>query len=204
METNEYTVTTREGYMGATAWDGCNSHRHLYGASLSKAIREEIRRNKIKGITVSSETYSGGQSLKIKMKVSEEDFIPFDEYRAKKLECINFAQFGDWFWHKGRRISCWDCSNLPDEERYALYDACIKEHYDRLHNLDRYGEDLLPRRLDLYRDRLAPQFLKKFELVRKIVDSFNYDESNSMVDYHDRGFYETYTIVPKKPQKEVE
>ena len=35
-----YTVTTRDGYLGAIAWDGSNAHKGLYGAELSKALRQ--------------------------------------------------------------------------------------------------------------------------------------------------------------------
>ena len=201
-----YSVKETEGYMGAGGWEGCNSSRKgLYGAGLSKAIREEFRKNGIKGATISCETYPGGQSVRIKLKVSEDDYVPFEEYRLKKWECINFIQFGDSFDYHGRKIDAWSCSHLPIKGRYSLYEKCLVEHYRKIHELDpKYGLDIDKRYLGLYEDRLSQAFLDKVRFVKKIVDSFNYDCSNAMVDYHDKGFCDTYTLIPaKKAKKEA-
>lgn len=60
---NELGGTISEGYLGATRWDGNKSGKYLYGAELSKAIREELKAQGIKGVSVSCKTYSGGQSI---------------------------------------------------------------------------------------------------------------------------------------------
>ena len=35
----------------------------------------------------------------------------------------------------------------------------------------------------------------KLKKVKEIVSSFNYDRSDTMVDYYDRGFYDFYNCV---------
>ena len=77
---NELGGVVSDGYMGALRWDGNKSNQHLYGSDLSKAIREELKRQGIKGVSVSCKTFSGGQKLTIKVKATAADFIGRDEY----------------------------------------------------------------------------------------------------------------------------
>ena len=42
------------------------------------------------------------------------------------------------------------------------------------------------------------QFWDRWEAMTKIISSFNYDKSESMVDYFDVGFYERWEILPAK------
>ena len=56
------------------------------------------------------------------------------------------------------------------------------EHYD--YCLENDAEDIL--------NEKGKAKLKK---VKEIVSSFNYDRSDTMVDYYDRGFYDFYNCV---------
>ena len=77
---NELGGTISEGYLGATRWDGNKSGKHLHGAELSKAVREELKAQGIKGVTVSCKTYSGGQSVRVRVNDTATDFVSRDEY----------------------------------------------------------------------------------------------------------------------------
>jgi len=47
---------------------------------------------------------------------------------------------------------------------------------------------------DDYKDVFSPNFRNKLKLIKQVVDSFNYNDSNAMVDYFNRGFYEDYYL----------
>lgn len=79
-EGNDKVVT--DGYLGATAVYGAKSQEHLQGSDLSAAIREDIKRSGIKGVTISCKTYAGGQSITATIKTTEADMVSLDEYKA--------------------------------------------------------------------------------------------------------------------------
>lgn len=203
---SDYTITTKDGYMGAIAWDGSNSKKHLYGAELSKAIRADFKKCNIKGVTISSKTYSGGQSIIINITPTGNDFISYDDYYKSKMENIYFGRFGFWLrdpeTHKDYQSEYLHLE--PQEVQDRIYKAAVKEYYesflqgsdlnkhifDGTKNEEFYGKS--------YTDIFQPAFLEKLQLIKKIVDSYNYDDSNSMVDYFNRGFYESYYLKPLK------
>lgn len=71
-----------------------NSGKYLYGAELSKAIREELKRQGIKGVSVSCKTFTGGQRITVKVKAVADDFAKatgdrYSEAFRSKLSRIN-------------------------------------------------------------------------------------------------------------------
>lgn len=199
MEKTTYEVTSKEGYLGARAWTGSN-YRRLYGAELSKVLRAEFKKNSLKGVTVSCKTYTGGQSVSIKFKPQKADFIPLEDYLDKKLSNgINFFQFvSSWIDYHGARLTAEDCYRLPEGEKNQLYVQLCLEHYNKVFEPSTHGTTLvLSRNRECkFHDVFTPAYLKKLLFVKTIVDSFNYDESNSMADYYDTGFYTKYYVVP--------
>ena len=188
-----YTVTTRPGYMGAIAWDGSNAKRGLYGAELSAAIRQAFKTVGLHGVTVSCKTYSGGQNVGIKVKATAADYISLDEFVAG-AKWTDFTRVG-WVYDYdiGRDVLTdsaynWDSDKIERQTKALATDEW--KHYTS------QAVDFSYRDAANYRI-FTPAFVEKLQLIRKIMDSFNYDDSNSMVDYFDRGFYETFQIVPE-------
>ena len=198
----QYYCETKEGYMGATAWDGNNSRRGLYGANLTKAIRAEFKKCNIKGVTISQKTYTGGQSVCITVTPTTADILSYDEYYKNKMEhrCYRnlIYQFHDT--KTDRWIESCDIEYMPEEEQDRLYGLAVKATYKfhtsgcDLNEHFFHGDETEIFYGRSYADIFTPQFLDKLRLVKSIVDSFNYDNSNSMVDYFDRGFYEHYKL----------
>lgn len=120
---NELGGTISEGYLGATRWDGNKSGKYLYGAELSKAIREELKAQGIKGVSVSCKTFSGGQHITVKVKTMADDF----------------------------------------------------------------AEDTA--------DGYTEAFRAKLDRINAVLDAYNYDDTNSMVDYFDTNFYRTIKVM---------
>ena len=189
---DKFTVKKSEGY-GGCRWDGSNAHKHLYGADLSKAIREAFKECKIKGVTVRAKTYTGGQSITISIKTTEQDFISFEEYKKECMKRMDFERF-NYYYDENRNHYYWTkLYDMPREKSEHLYEMAIKNTYETYIK----GRQLNEHFFDKY-ECFSESFKVKLNMIKKVVDSFNYDDSNAMIDYFDRGFYESYEIKPMK------
>lgn len=171
------------GYMGVERWDGYKSGKHLYGADLSKAIRADIKAHGIKGVSVRVHTYSMGQSLTITVKASDDDFIPFDEWK-KEQNIYNVAAFDHVALDENynERIHVEQYFTLSEEEKERILELNARLAYYAERNSPSWE----------YTDRFTtptPDFREKIEKVNAIVNTYRYDDSNSMVDYFDTNFY---------------
>ena len=186
----DYTVTTNEGYMGTTEWTGCNRDKVSY-TDLPKAIREAFKKCGIKGVTVRRHSYSGGQSLYFTITLADRDLLDMNEF-IKQSSLFDFSSCNtiqdpdnDW-----RPMMIYDAEKMPIEEQNRLIVAHAKAKYERIadgsYNLNQYYID--------EEKVFTDQFKAKFHKIRQIVDSFNHDDTNSMVDYFDRDFYEHYKL----------
>lgn len=177
-----------DGYMGALRWDGNKSNQHLYGSDLSKAIREELKRHGIKGVSVSCKTYSGGQSVRVKVAASTADYISREEYTASYR--INDA--GHWLTTEdGQSISRDTWYTLDgDEQRRTLASHARREYdYSTTHSID-----INYYHIDNYTE-YTEAFRAKLHKINAVLDTFHYDDSNGMVDYFDTNFYRDITVV---------
>ena len=176
--------------MGGIAWEGNHSNEPLYGASLTKALREAFKKCGIKGVTVRSHSYSGGQSVYITITPFDGDLLTLDEY-VKASSLFDFHSCGyvrdpenDY-----REVLLQTAENGPKEEYDRLLRAVAKNYYDRVVE----GNSINERYFDEEKI-FTDQFKKRLLAIKRIVDSYNYDDSNSMVDYFNRGFYEHYRL----------
>jgi hypothetical protein len=180
--------TVSDGYLGAVRWDGVKSHQHLYGADLSAAIRKDLKTAGVKGASVSVKSYTGGQSITVRVKLSADDFISEDEFVSE------YRIKGNQYWietgEPGGSIHCdkfWAASATEQEKirvaaaRYAYKRATTTEY-------------------DCYRASRAVAVNQKaaarLALIQDIVESYNYDDSNGMVDYFDTNFYWSMELIP--------
>ena len=185
---NELGGTISDGYLGATRWDGNKSGKYLHGAELSKAIREELKRQGIKGVSVSCKTYSGGQSVRVKVAASTADYISREEYTASYR--INDA--GHWLTTEdGQSISRDTWYTLDgDEQRRTLASHARREYdYSTTHSID-----INYYHIDNYTE-YTEAFRAKLHKINAVLDTYHYDDSNSMVDYFDTNFYRNITVV---------
>lgn len=174
-----------EGYMGATRWDGNKSGKFLYGSELSAAIRAEFKAAGLKGVTISSKTYSGGQSILVKCKFTPEDMVDFEEF----YDSFSYSDLPFWVNFNG--------SSYPKEAFIAMCDG----HYDE------YMRVIAAEQYNHYAARgfevngpgaylktyaaFTEAFKAKLQKICAIVNSYNYNDSNGMVDYFDTNFYAT-------------
>lgn len=189
-EPPKYEITTHDGYMGAIAWKGNNSGKFLYGSELSQAIRDAIKGDGIKGVTVSVKTFSLGQEIRLTFRAEKSDFVPLDDY----ISATNLFDFKVGPWIKdtdaGKDILTDDACSWDSDKINRVHQALAEQDYNRYTD---GTHQLNPYHIDDYK-MFRPAFLKKIHRVRLIMNSFNHDDSNSMVDYFDRGFYEEINV----------
>lgn len=169
-----------DGYMGGGAFYGSRSNEFLYGSDLSKAIRAALKSAGIKGVTISCKTYSGGQSITATIKTTEADFISREEYINNYKIKPSFT----WIWTGSENIFIDTYYNMTGEEQEKIRKAAATANYEKSLN----GIDINHYYIDRYNE-FTPEFLAKIKTVNNIIASFNYDESNSMVDYFNTNFY---------------
>lgn len=171
----------QDGYLGAIAVSGAKSNRRLYGAELSAAIRADIKAAGIKGVTVKVKGFSGGQEITATIK-------------GRAADCADRAEYIDKWTPGGRNwIDLGDDGTISARDFYAMedgqneirmkaaaieYDArtCAGFHSVNQYHIDSYTE-------------YTPEFIAKINAVNAIIRNYNYDNSNSMVDYFDTNFY---------------
>ncbi len=166
---NETTTTPRFNYTQG-AWEGekYRQNESLYGASLSKAIRLELK-EKLPNckFSVTKQTYSGGQSISVYL--IEADFNPFNELTEEITEKIreNCQRMFGQFWEDRLEQSIENYKKTTTEKLY--------------HSLNRFYLDddftLSPKGLDVMKKALS------------IVQSYNFDDSDGQIDYFHTNFY---------------
>lgn len=169
------------GYLGAVAVSGAKSNRSLYGADLSAAIRTDIKAAGIKGVTVKVKEFSGGQEITATIKGSAADCADRAEYIDKWTPGgRNWIDLGD-----DGTISARDFYAMEDGQNEIRMKAAAIEYDARtcagFHSVNQYH-------IDSYTE-YTPEFIAKINAVNAIIRNYNYDDSNSMVDYFDTNFY---------------
>lgn len=152
------------------AWEGkkYRQNQNLYGASLTKAIRQEIKEAFPNcKFSVVSETYSGGQSVNIYLMSA--DFNPFNELNdevKEKIEWNTRRAFGD-FWEQ--RLQ--DAIESYKRETTIDYNHEINQYY--------INDDIC----------LTDKTKEVMTKALGIAQSYNFDDSDAQVDYFHTNFY---------------
>lgn len=180
-----------DGYMGGGSFYGSKSHKHLYGADLSAAIRADLKAVGIKGATVKCHTYSGGQNIRITYKAQPGDFVSLQEfidgYRIKGSTA--WIYFGSG---AGEFIHCDKYWALDGDERERIRTAAAAWEYEKYtqheNNINHYY-------LNDY-GVFTEETRRLMTRIAEIVCAYNYDNSNGMVDYFDTNFYWDLEVKP--------
>ena len=190
---NELGGTISDGYLGATRWDGNKSGKYLHGAELSKAIREELKAQGIKGVSVSCKTFSGGQEITVKVKAAAEDFISREKY-INDYDAGKYGLRAAWFvTEDGESIhhTALFSDKYSNEEQHRI----IRSHAAREYDSAVSGRtEINHYRIDVNKI-YTEAFRVKLHRINAVLDAYHYDDSNSMVDYFDTNFYRNITVV---------
>lgn len=176
-----------DGYMGGGAIYGSKSHKHLHGADLSAAVRDDLKKAGIKGATVKIHTYSGGQNLTVTVKCAPEDYLPFDEFLAAyQIKGTGWITYGPG---SGEYIHADKYWTMGYDEREHIRIAAATYDYEKVTTKEQRT------RVD-WIDWLTAAAKKRVERIDSIISAYRYDCSNGMVDYFDTNFYYDICLKP--------
>lgn len=187
---------TFDGYMGAAGWKGKNYDLHLDIKEIAKIVRSQFKK-KFPGYKISARIsrFSGGQALDVTIWMHLSDLMPKDEFVQKATQ-------SPWNFIGG--TSAW--VSAPDENgKWQTYDRD-----DMVYN---WSKEQLADFFSRYYDYFVAEYSKSesyysisytganntivplindepLKYVQGLIDSFNYDDSNAMVDYFDVNFYD--------------
>ena len=171
-----------DGYMGAVRWDGNQSHKYLHGAELSKAIREELKRQGVKGCSVSCKTYSGGQTVRVKVATTAADFVSREQY----VNDYTISDAGAWLYtEEGKAIHRDTWFGFDGDMQQETLRSAARHAYDHAFTV---GGEINHYYIDKYTE-YTEAFRAKLHKINAVLDTYHYDDSNGMVDYFDTNFY---------------
>ena len=157
------------------AWEGekYRKNENLYGANLSKAIRKELK-EKLPNckFSVIKETYSGGQSINVHLM--EAKFNPFNELNNETIENIkrNCQHCYGSNWEQMLEQSIENYKNTTTVKMYEQ----INNYYVK--------EDF----------HLTEEAKSVINQALNIINSYNFDDSDSQIDYFHTNFYTHMSI----------
>ena len=183
------TVMT-EGYLGGGAIYGSKSNLHLYGAELSAAVRADLKAAKLPcKISVKVKTYSGGQSLYITVTLPKEYYVSKESYISDISRIRNSMNFGWITDAAGKSYQFKEWHEMDQEEHNRIGREFLTSRYETVYN--GFASGAAHGRDDEYLTVEGNNLLK---VIDQIVSAYNFDESNSMVDYFHTNFYHTIIV----------
>lgn len=163
--------------------DGWKGSRVNEYTGNSDCFRKAFKEAGIKGVTV-RKPYWERYDFTIRFKESE--IVSKSDYKIPLRRISSCFVFGKYYREGIYGYMEEFRNNHSIEEGNNEFERVHKilsdEHYD--YCLENDAEDIL--------NEKGKAKLKK---VKEIVSSFNYDRSDTMVDYYDRGFYDFYNCV---------
>ena len=158
----------------------------LYGSELTSAIRADLKKRGVKGVTVRGRRGSG---VTVTISATADDIASVEEMKTR----YNISAFGcdaeRGFYNGTRWI--YNYSELTEEERATEYHNNVMYRLIKVNSFSIYHQERKNH------PELTTDFYNKCVAVYKIANQWNYDNSDIMTDYHDRGYYLDIDI--KKP-----
>ena len=211
----DWTVMTTEAYMGAVGFEGSKCRSYSGHKELTESLRKDLRdvlpipRSHVH---VRFEWATHEYSIDVTLKLERDKFSKdVEEYRAAIVDGWCPRGCGDWI-----PVERTDNDNYPwleepadkafygegvtaerqRELKEVFADYCVWRYFEQDESLYGLWRDK-DRGFDGRRELICPyndKGQKVCEMAGRIVDAYNYSDTNSMVDYFDRGFYESYKV----------
>lgn len=157
----------------------------LYGAELAAAIREDLKKRGVKGVTVRSRRVTHETGITVTVKATSADIVSIEEYKKRypfeSFVCDAESRYGVF---DGKRwIYELEWSRMTEEERQTAYNNNAIYNLTKAPSFNKYHHerDNMP--------TLTTDFYNKVVAVFRIANQWNWDHSDSMTDYFDVGYY---------------
>lgn len=191
----EFTTEASEGYMGAIKTTGSKSHKFLYGAELSKEVKNDLQAVlspdlKKSQVLAKIQTYTGGQHLTITLKLQKSIYgATLEEYKKTIRERVQLDKIL-WVWNEenGQPVQVFHEKywNLDAEGKKKIEDMTADKMAEYTYFSD--GETINHYYID-EEPKLNDRGKELIKAANKIIRAYNRDDSNAQVDYFDTNFY---------------
>ena len=171
-------------------WRGGNNSKWCGYDELKSFLLEDFKRAGIKA-SIRRERAGYLLSINVTLKLSASDVLPFESWQPENY----YISPSHWHYYTdedGRIVDIYGMKfyDLEADEQQKMRDNIIRTDYQLRKSHIEHGDTLNDYDVDI----LTPAALKKFLLMKSIVASYNHDQTNTMVDYFDRGIYDNYSI----------
>lgn len=168
-------ITKIENSHSGFGWKGCNADKHLSIVEIAKIIKKELKRKfptAIFSVTTEGNCYYSGLNIYL----MKDTINPLNDYETaiKEAEKSSSARI------------------IDDYSKYGLTEQEINESEQRKKELKSRLEhrNITINQYHIKNDYELSQYGKvMFQYIKELCDSFNYDDSDSMTDYFNCGFY---------------
>ena len=171
-----------------SGWKGGNYSKWNSRDELKKLLMADFKKAKIPATVRFRSRRGYSLALTVTIKITAADIIPVEEYKnvfTVSCACSNYYtnENGEIRQFRGK-----DYYNLSGEEQEKMLDNMARTEYKM--TVDHLPDEGCGRggRVDVLTDAAN----KTLATVRAIVDSYNKDQTNSMIDYFDRAIYDNY------------
>lgn len=180
---------------------------HLHGAELAAAIREDLKRRGVKGVTVRSRKVTHDTGITVTIKATAADIVSVEEYQKRypfeSFSCDAMNYHGVFCGSKWVYAAEWEA--MTEEERRTAYRNHTMYYLTKSPDFNNYHQE----RKDY--PAMTTDFYNKVVAVFKIANQWNYNHSDSMSDYFDVGYYldidikipEGFTPAEKMTDEEI-
>lgn len=160
-----------------------------HGADFAKVMREEFKARGVKGVSVRCNRGGWTDSITITVKATPEDFASVEEMTQRYM----LGEFACDIQRKGVYVganqeyldySMWE--KMTDAEQAATHAQYVKEAAARFSSI--YATHGMRDSRNSYYE-LTTAFYNKLLKVSEIAMQWNWDNSDSMTDYFDTGYY---------------
>lgn len=175
--------TLSDGYMGAMKYIGNNSEKFDYtGAGFLAAFKA----HGIQGVTKRQSPGEITPHFRFTITATDADFVTPEQF-AESYKINPKAYWIDYKNENGQHKSIHfsEYFELSGEQQEKIRTAAACYEYE---HKTKTGVNIYIRNIET-NNIFTEQFTQKLKLIDSIIKSFNFDDSNSMVDYFHTNFY---------------
>lgn len=173
------TVDIENSYSG-NGWKGVNADKHLSITEIAKIIKQELKK-KYPDCTFSVTTEGNCHYSGLNISLMKSKTNPFNSYDEAVKEMFDNPHTHIYDENKVSGLTELDKHNAEMAKK-QIENTLEKQHT----SINQYYID---------DDYIINDYAKEmFKYIVQLSNSFNYDDSDSMTDYFDTGFYDHYSI----------
>lgn len=161
-----------------------NLKKTCYGSDFAKVLRQELKNRGIKGVTIRSNRAGYSDSYTVTITTTNDDYRSIEEVKERVnlnsefLTAFDRGIFYNNSWHYYKELE----AMTAGEKETAFY-SWLTQTYYKVTSINHYHAS---------RENYAmftKQAFDRITAIIKIVNAYNYDNSDLMSDYFDVGFY---------------